>query len=173
MEMDAAAATAATPPAAVKCSVVDQVVQPSAQSIATAPTVLRMGKKEMMSEARAAESKKRAARRVVAKQKEKDKKAAKEKARQAEMLQAVHARATAEALAKQAAVHAITMLKSAVVTQFAANQFGSTASSVSSAAGWQCPASPALSSMREPPSQAAVPPCLGVPAAFTADGGAF
>jgi hypothetical protein len=41
----------------------------------------------------------------VAKQKEKDRKATAEKVRQAEMLQVVHARAMAEALAKQAAVH--------------------------------------------------------------------
>jgi hypothetical protein len=65
------------------------------------------------------------------------------------MLQAIHARATAEALAKQAAIHAIAMLKSEVVTQFAADQFGSTTSSVSPAVGWQRPASPALSSRRE------------------------
>jgi hypothetical protein len=79
------------------------------------------------------------------------------------MLQAVHARAMAEALAKQAAVHVVAMLKSEVVTQFAADQFGSTASSVSSAAGgWQRPASSALSSTREPPSQAAAPSRLGV-----------
>jgi hypothetical protein len=37
------------------------------------------------------------------------------------MLQAVHARAMAEALAKQAAVHVVAMLKSEVVTQFAAD----------------------------------------------------
>jgi hypothetical protein len=60
----------------------------------------------MTPKARAAESKKRAARRQVAKQKEKDRKAIAKKVRQAEMLQTVHARATAEALAKQAAVHA-------------------------------------------------------------------
>jgi type V secretory pathway adhesin AidA len=105
MEMDAAAAAAI--PTVVERSVVDQVIQPSAQSTASAPTVLPRGKKEMTSEARAAESKKRAARRVVAKQKEKDMKAAEEKARWAEMLQVVHARATAEALAKQAVVHAV------------------------------------------------------------------
>jgi hypothetical protein len=114
----------------------------------------------------------------VAKQKEKDRKAAEEKARHAEMLQAVHAKATAEPLAKQAAVHAVAMLKSEVVTQFAADQFGSTTSSVSSAAGgWQRAASPALSSTREPPSQAAAPLRLSVPAVsevrFTADGGTF
>jgi hypothetical protein len=109
----------------------------------------------------------------VAKQKEKDRKATEEKVRQAKILQAVHARATAEALAKQAAVHAIAMLKSEVVTQFATDQFGSTASSVSSAAGWQRPASSALSSTREPPSQSVVLSCLGVPTASTADGGAF
>jgi hypothetical protein len=88
----------------------------------------------------------------MAKQKEKDKKAAEEKARQAEILQAIHARATAEVLAKQAAPHAVAMLKGEVVTQFAADQFGSTANSVSSAAtDWQRPASTALSSTREPP----------------------
>jgi peptide subunit release factor RF-3 len=43
--------------------------------------VLPRGKKEMTVEARAEESKKRAARWVMAKQKEKDKKAAEEKAR--------------------------------------------------------------------------------------------
>jgi hypothetical protein len=129
--------------------------------------------KEMTAEARAAESKKRAARRLVAKQKEKDRKAAEEKARQAKILQAVHARAMAKALAKQAAIHAVAMLKSEVVTQFAADQFGSTASSMSLAAGWQHPVSPALSSTHEPPSQSAVPSRLGVPAASTADGGAF
>jgi hypothetical protein len=63
MEMDAVAAPSTT----VECSAIDQV----AQSTATAPTVLPRGKKEMTLEARAAESKKRAARRVVAKQKEK------------------------------------------------------------------------------------------------------
>jgi hypothetical protein len=93
----------------------------------------------MRPEARAAESKKRAARRQVAKQKEKDRKVTAEKVRQAEMLQAVHVRATAEALAKQAAVHAVAMLKSEVVTQFAGDQFGSTASSVSAARGVATP----------------------------------
>jgi hypothetical protein len=70
----------------------------------------------MTPEARAVESKKRAARRQVTKQKEKDRKVTAEKVRQAKMLQAVHARATAEALAKQAAVHVVAMLKSEVVT---------------------------------------------------------
>jgi hypothetical protein len=79
----------------------------------------------------------------------------------------------AEALAKQAAVHAVAMLNSKVVTQFAGDQFGSIASSVSSAVGWQLPASPALSSTREPPSQLAALSCLGVPAEFATDGGAF
>jgi hypothetical protein len=70
------------------------------------------------------------------------------------------------------------MLKSEVVTQFAAEKFGSTVSSVSSAAGgWQRPASSVLSSMREPPSQSAALSRLGVPAEsevrFMADGGAF
>jgi hypothetical protein len=127
----------------------------------------------MTSEARAAESKKRAARRRIAKQKEKNGKATEEKIRQAEILQAAHARATVEVLAKQAAVHAVALLKSEVVTQFATDQFGSTAISVSLAAGWQRPASSALSSTRKPPSQSAAPSRLGVPAAFTADGGAF
>jgi hypothetical protein len=54
----------------------------------------------MTPKARVAESKKRAARWVVAKQKEKDRKVAEEKVRQAEILQAMHTRATAEALAK-------------------------------------------------------------------------
>jgi hypothetical protein len=82
MEMVAAAATAvAAPPTAVECSAIDQVAQPSTQSTATASTVLPRGKKEMTPEARAVESKKRAARRAVAKQKEKDMKAAEEKAR--------------------------------------------------------------------------------------------
>jgi hypothetical protein len=83
----------------------------------------------------------------VATQREKDKKLAEKKAKQAEILQSVHTRATAEALAKQAVVHAVAMLKGEVVTQFTADQFGSTASSVSSAAtDWHRPASPALSS---------------------------
>jgi membrane protein involved in colicin uptake len=107
----------------------------SAQTMAAAPTVLVTGKKEMMAEARAAESKKRAARRVVAKQREKNKKLAEEKAKQAKILQSVHARATAEALAKKAVVHAIAMLKGEVVTEFTTDHFGSTASSVSSTAG--------------------------------------
>jgi hypothetical protein len=76
-------------------------------------------------------------------------------------------------LAKQAAVHAVAMLKSEVVTQFAGDQFGSTTSSVSSLAGWQRPASLALSSTCEPPSQLAAPSRLGVPAEFATDGGTF
>jgi hypothetical protein len=53
----------------------------------------------------------------------------------------VHARATANALAKQAALHAVAMLKGEVVNQFTADQLGSTTSSVSSVmAGWQRPA---------------------------------
>jgi hypothetical protein len=91
MEMDAAADAAATHPTTVECSVVDHVTQPSIQSTATAPTVLPRGKKEITPEARAAESKKQAARRQVAKQKEKDRKATEEKVKQAEMLQVVHA----------------------------------------------------------------------------------
>jgi hypothetical protein len=176
MKMDAAAvAAAATHPTTVECSAIDQVTQPSVQSTATVPalTVLSRGKKEMTPEARAVESKKRAARRQVAKQKEKDRKATAEKVRKAKMLQAVHARSTAEALAKQATVHAVAMLKSEVVTLFAGDQFGFTANSVSSAAGWQRPASPTLSSTHKPPSQLAAPSRLGVPAEFVADSGAF
>jgi hypothetical protein len=94
----------------------------------------------------------------VAKQKHKDKKAAEEKARQA-----VHARATAEVLAKQAAAHAIAMLKGEVVTQFAVDQFRSTSSSVSLAGGWQRPASSGLSLTREPPPHTTAPSRLGVP----------
>jgi hypothetical protein len=83
----------------------------------------------MTAEARAAKSEKRAARWAVAKQRAKDKKLAEEKVKQAEILQSVHARATAEALAKQVAVHAVTMLKGEVVTQFTIDNLGSTASS--------------------------------------------
>jgi hypothetical protein len=105
----------------------------------------------------------------MAKQKHKDKKAAEEKTRQAEVLQAVHARATAEVLAKQAAAHAIAMLKGEVVTQFAVDQFGSD--------GWQRPATSALSLTREPPPHTTAPSRLGVPTSlevqFTAGGDAF
>jgi hypothetical protein len=86
MEMDAATAAAAAPSTAVECSAVDQVAQHSAQSTTAAPAVLPRGKKEMTPEGRAAESKKRAARWLVAKQEEKDRKAIEEKTRQAEML---------------------------------------------------------------------------------------
>jgi hypothetical protein len=63
MEMDAAAAAdamaaAATHPTDVECSAVDQVAQPSVQSTATAHTFLPRGKREITSEAQAAESKK-------------------------------------------------------------------------------------------------------------------
>jgi hypothetical protein len=55
------------------------------------------------------------------------------------------------------------MLKGEVVTQFTADQFGSTASSMSSVvAGWYRPASPGLSSRREPAAQPAPPSRLGV-----------
>jgi hypothetical protein len=67
MEMDAAAAVDASASTVVACSAIDQVAQPSAQSMATAPTVLPRGKKEMTVEARALESKKLAAHPVVAK----------------------------------------------------------------------------------------------------------
>jgi hypothetical protein len=66
------------------------------------------------------------------------------------------------ALAKQAAVHTVAMLKGEVVAQFTADQFGSTASSVLSvAARWHRPASSALSSMHEPPHQPAASSHLG------------
>jgi hypothetical protein len=97
MEIDAAVASTST---ALASSTIDQVAQVSAQSTVATPTVLARGKKEMTVEARAAKSKKRAARPVVAKQREKDKKLTEEKTKQAEILQFVHARATAEALAK-------------------------------------------------------------------------
>jgi hypothetical protein len=63
----------------------------------------------MTPKARAAESKKRVARRVVARQREKEKKLTEERAKQAKLLQTVHARATADALAKKAALHAVAM----------------------------------------------------------------
>jgi hypothetical protein len=85
MEMDVAAVTASAS-TIVACSAIDQVAQPSAQSTATAPTVLPRGKKEMTAEARAAESKKQASRRVLTKQREKDKKDVEEKAKQTEIL---------------------------------------------------------------------------------------
>jgi hypothetical protein len=50
------------------------------------PTILGKVKKEMMSEARAAESKKRAVRQVVARHREKEKKLAEERAKQAKLL---------------------------------------------------------------------------------------
>jgi hypothetical protein len=112
MEMDAVASAST----ALASSTIDQVAQASAQSTAAAPTVLAKGKKEMTAEAWAAESKKRAVRRVVDKRREKDKKLAEERVKQAEIMQSVHARATAEALAKQAAFHAVAMLKDEVVT---------------------------------------------------------
>jgi hypothetical protein len=56
------------------------------------------------------------------------------------------------------------MLKGEVVTQFVAHHFGSTASSVSSAAaGWYRPVSSALYSTREPAPQPAAPSHLSVP----------
>jgi hypothetical protein len=70
------------------------------------------------------------------------------------------------------------MLKGELVTQFTTNQFGSTASSVSTAAAsWYLPVSPALSLMREPAAQPAAPSRLGVPTSleveFMAGRGAF
>jgi hypothetical protein len=87
MEMDAATAAAAkaSAPTDLACSTIDQVVVVSTQSTATTRTVPARGKKEMTSEARVAESKKWAARRVLAKKQEKDRKIAEEKARQAEV----------------------------------------------------------------------------------------
>jgi hypothetical protein len=94
---------------------------------------------------------------------EKDKKLIEERAKQAELLQTVHARATADALAKQAALHAVAMLKGEVVNQFTVNHIGSTTSPVSSTtAAWR-PSSPSLSSTHEPPPNLAVVSRLGVP----------
>jgi hypothetical protein len=133
-----------------------------------------------MPETRAAESKKRAARRVVARQWEKDKKLTEERAKEAEILQSVHARATDDALAKQAALYTVAMLKGEVVNQYTADHLGSTANSVSSVvAGWLHPTLPALSSMHQPPPQPALPSRLGVPMSptpemqFMAGGGMF
>jgi hypothetical protein len=179
MEMDdGTTAAEASAPTDLTCLTIDQVAVVSAQSTATAPTVPAMGKKEMTPEAWAAETKKRAARRVLAKKREKDRKITEEKVRQGKIMQSIHARATAEALAKQAAVHAIAMLKGEVVTLFTADQFGSIASFVLSvAAGWYRPASLALSSTREPPTQLAALSRLGVPTSpevqFMAGGGMF
>jgi hypothetical protein len=176
MEMDAAAPASAF--IALESSTIDQVAQTSTQTTATAPTVLARGKKEMTAEARAAESKKRSGQRVMTKQREKDKKLAEEKVKQAEILQSVQGRATIEALAKQADVHAVAMLKDKVVTQFTADQFGSTASSVSSMVeGWHHSASPTLSSTGEPPPKPIAPSRLDVPTSsevqFIAGSGVF
>jgi hypothetical protein len=161
MEMDAA--TAASAFIALASSTIDQVALTSTQTTATAPTVLARGKKEMTAKARAVESKKRSAQRVMAKQREKDKKLAEEKVKQAEILQSVQGRATIEALARQADVHDIAMLKGEVVTQFTADQFGSTASSVSSTVeGWHRSASLVLSSTGEPPPEPIAPSRLDV-----------
>jgi hypothetical protein len=80
MEMDASAAALASVSTALASSTIDPVAQSFAQTTAATATVLARGKKEITVEARATESKKRAARRVVAKQREKDKKLAEEKA---------------------------------------------------------------------------------------------
>jgi hypothetical protein len=175
MEMDVAAAASAF--IALASSTIDQS-QTSTQTTAIAPTVLARGQKEMTTEARAVESKKRSAQRVMAKQREKDKKLAEEKVKKAEILRSVQGRATIEALAKQADVHAVAMLKGEVVTQFTADQFGSTASSVlSTVEGWHRSASPALSSTGEPPPEPVAPSCLDMPTSsevqFMAGGGAF
>jgi hypothetical protein len=107
---------------------------------------------------------------------EKNKKLTEERAKQAELLQTVHARATIDALAKQAALHAVAMLKCEAVNQFTADHLGSTASSVSSAmAAWH-PSSPSLSSTHEPPPNPAAPSRLGVPSSevhFMVAGGGF
>jgi hypothetical protein len=92
---------------------------------------------------------------------EKNKKLAEERAKQAELDRA--RQSTIDALAKQAALHAVAMLKCEVVNQFTADHLGSTASSVSSAmAAWH-PSSPSLSSTHEPPPNPAAPSRLGVP----------
>jgi hypothetical protein len=83
MEMDVAIATAAeaSAPTNLTCSTIDQVTVVSTESMATAPTVPTRGKKEMTPEAQAAESKKRATLRVLAKKRDKDRKITEEKAR--------------------------------------------------------------------------------------------
>jgi hypothetical protein len=62
---------------------IDSAAAAIAQATATAPTVLGKVKKEMTSEAQAAESKKRAAWRAMARQWEKNKMLNKERAKQA------------------------------------------------------------------------------------------
>jgi hypothetical protein len=92
----------------------------------------------------------------------------------------VHARAATDALAKQAALHAVAMLKGEVVNQFTTDHLGSTAKSVSSMDTIsQRPVSLAMSLMHEPPPQPAALSRLGVltsPSSemqFMAAGGAF
>jgi hypothetical protein len=51
----------------------------------------------------------------------------------------VQSNTNADALAKQAALHAVAMLKVEVVKQFTTDQLGSTASSMSSATAVQAP----------------------------------
>jgi hypothetical protein len=99
----------------------------------------------------------------VARQWKKDKKFAEERAKQAELLQTVHAKATADAQAKQAALHAVAMLKGEVLNQFTVDQLGSTATLVSSVMVARRPASSALSSTHKPPPNLVAPSRLGVP----------
>jgi hypothetical protein len=75
-------------------------------------------KNEITTEHRVAESNKQDAQRVVSRERAKEKKAAEERAKQAELLQIVHAKSNADALAKQAALHAVAILKGEVVNQF-------------------------------------------------------
>jgi hypothetical protein len=171
--MYAAAASASV--ALASSTTTEQLAQTTIVTpIATAPTAIAKVKKEMMPEAWAAKSKKWAAQRAMARQREKEKKLTEKRAKQAE-LQTVHARATADALAKQAALHSMAMLRGEVLNQFTADQLGSTASSVSSVTPTWRPASPALSLMHELPPNPAAPSWLGVPSPkmyFMAAGGA-
>jgi hypothetical protein len=73
-------------------------------------------KNEIMTKHRVAESKKQDAQRVVSRERAKEKKATEEH-RVAES-KIVHAKSNADALAKQAALHAVAMLKGEVVNQF-------------------------------------------------------
>jgi hypothetical protein len=72
-------------------------------------------KNEITTEHRVVESKKQAAQRVVSREQAKEKKAAEERAKQAKLLQTVHAKSNTDALAKQATLHVVAMLKGEVV----------------------------------------------------------
>jgi hypothetical protein len=80
-----------------------------------------------------------------------------ERAKQAELLQAVQSNTNTDALAKQAALHAVAMLKVEVVKQFTADHLGSTASSMSSATAVQTPWNHPASSPRLCPRMSRLP----------------